>query len=149
MNQNARNRINEYAREMGISVQEFTAAHWWVDAGFNARGIEMFWKLSQADRQALGIITLEERRPYAKTPADFLKAAKGNQLERFRGVGKVAIKEALAVLGYTRRRTRCKECGALATPAAHAWSMAHRGAGTSKTADLFELFPLTQEGPPS
>jgi len=154
-NLHTRKRLDEYARELGITVKEFTAAHWWVDAGFNARGIEMFWKLSQVDREAdLAAdrqVEVESWRfaaeaPYAKTPADFLNAAKGDKLERFRGVGKLTIKESLAVLGYTRRRTRCKECGALTTPAGHAWTLAHRGAGTSKTADLYELFPLRQEG---
>ena len=98
-----------FARDSGMTVEQFTKAHWWVRAGFNNRTLDLFWKLCQNDD------------PAHKSLDGFLDACRNDELIRYRNIGPVTIKQALKVLGYQRRRTRCKLCGAYNSPELHGY----------------------------
>ena len=99
----AQRRVWWFARDSGMTVEQFTKAHWWVRAGFNNRTLELFWWLCQNDN------------PAHQSLEGFLDACRNDELIRFRNVGPVTIKQALKVLGYQQRRTRCETCGALSS----------------------------------
>ena len=103
----AERRVWWFARDSDQTVKQFTEANWWVTLGFNNRSLEMFWLLTATKAEA------------GKSKRAFLRACKGKEIERYRGIGKVTIKEALNVLGYKRTRNRCTLCGALSTPGYH------------------------------
>ena len=103
----AERRIWWFARDSGQTVKQFTKANWWVPLGFNNRALEMFWLLTVGKAEAVA------------TKRSFIDACKGEQIERYRGIGKVTIEEALGLLGYERRRNRCRLCGAYTTPNYH------------------------------
>ena len=105
----AQRRVWWFARDSGMTVEQFTKANWWVRAGFNNRALELFWFLCQIDD------------PAHQSHDGFLDACKNGELTRYRNVGPETIKQALKVLGYQRRRTRCKLCGAYNSPELHGY----------------------------
>jgi len=121
----AERRVWWFARDSDQTVKQFTKANWWVKMGFNNRALEMFWLLTASKAEA------------GKSKRAFLAACKGEQIERYRGIGKVTIEEALNVLGYKRTRNRCTLCGAYTTPHYHglhgAYNKNRSGAYKSET----------------
>ena len=127
---NAQRRVWWFARDSGVTVEQFTHDNWWVRAGFSKRCLELFWMLCQNDS------------PAADTEAGFINACRNEELTRYRNVGDVTIKQALAVLGYERRRSRCKLCGAYTVAHDHGYTgNDHRGTKRGKQ-DLFEVTKL-------
>jgi len=122
----AHRRVWWFARDSGMSVEQFTKANWWVEAGFNNRVLELFWMLCQNDD------------PAHQSHDGFLDACRNGELTRYRNVGEETIKQALTVLGYHRRRTRCKLCGAYNSPELHGYK-------GGKKVDLYKVAKQPKE----